>query len=292
MDEERVCRPLSEPVLPELPFFMFSKRRVDALPVQIEATGIPSTYWRVVADPLAGFPGEVAFRIHTFVVVPRIYDEYPSVPESISLGRTARLCSELGISDSGHNLNCVTRALCQLSNAQITARLDYRGADGLTYRLDAEFPRYTAHPERDGIQVRLSAPYRQLLCRAAPSFVDLPYLLPLPPGAQRFYQLVNAKLHDTIKHGRPIVMTYSEYCMRTSQARYFDREAVQKQMYKLHAPHIRSGYLDKTIHYHPFTHSTGVRDWLIEYAAGYRARSEYDRALKWRAAASWGEVRA
>jgi hypothetical protein len=59
-----------------------------------------------------------------------------------------------------------------------------------------------------------------------------------------------------------------------TQERHFDRARVQKQMYKVHRPHLSSGYL-KSVRYQETTDSEGKPDWSIYYVPGPKARAEY-----------------
>src|SRR5205085_2386769 len=74
--------------------------------------------------------------------------------------------------------------------------------------------------------------------------LDYDYLRELSPGAQRFYELLSYQIFAALRNARPRAkMLYSYYCTRAPQTRYLDYDHVKKQMYKLHAPHKKSGYI-------------------------------------------------
>jgi len=69
-------------------------------------------------------------------------------------------------------------------------------------------------------------------------------------------------------------MLYSEYCEATGQRRLTTGTEVSKQMYKLHKPHLDSGYLAK-VEFEKMLDAAGQPDWNIWYMPGSRARDEY-----------------
>jgi hypothetical protein len=58
-------------------------------------------------------------------------------------------------------------------------------------------------------------------------------------------------------------MLYSDYCTHAPQVQYPDWERVRKQMYKVYAPHIASGYIAKVTFEETMT--AGMRDWEMYY---------------------------
>ena len=67
---------------------------------------------------------------------------------------------------------------------------------------------------------------------------------------------------------------YSDYCLRAPQERYFDRARVQKQMYKIHKPHLDSEYISD-IRYLKTVDAEGTPDWEMCYVPGRRARAHF-----------------
>src|SRR5262249_48628082 len=58
------------------------------------------------------------------------------------------------------------------------------------------------------------------------------------------------------------------------QQRYGEAIPVQKQMYKLHRPHLASGYLAQ-VRYSATTDAAGQPDWFLHYTPGPKAAAEY-----------------
>jgi hypothetical protein len=65
-----------------------------------------------------------------------------------------------------------------------------------------------------------------------------------------------------------------DYCLLSTQQRYTLYDQVKKQMYKVHQPHLASGYLMK-VQYEATMAEDGVPDWLLHYTPGPKARAEY-----------------
>ena len=93
--------------------------------------------------------------------------------------------------------------------------------------------------------------------------------------AQRFYELLSYKMFATLKHHRPhATLRYTDYCLLSTQQRYTAAIPMQKQMYKVHRPHVASGYLT-TVQYEATTDDDGCPDWLMHYTPGPKARTEF-----------------
>ncbi len=69
-------------------------------------------------------------------------------------------------------------------------------------------------------------------------------------------------------------MRYSEFCRHAPQTRYTGFGPMRKQMAKLHAPHLRSGYL-AGVEYEPTSDREGRPDWAMIYTPGPKAKAEY-----------------
>ena len=105
--------------------------------------------------------------------------------------------------------------------------------------------------------------------------LDLSYKKQLPPTAQRFYEIVSYKIFAALKHNQPAAqMAYSEYCTFSAQQRYFDYDHFKKQMYKVHRPHLASGYITR-LQFSEATDENGKQDWIMSYTPGPKARAEY-----------------
>jgi hypothetical protein len=105
--------------------------------------------------------------------------------------------------------------------------------------------------------------------------LDYDYLKALPPAAQRCYELISYKLFTALKYQHPHAkFLYSEYCAFAAQQRYTDYDQVKKQMYKIHKPHVASGYFER-VRYEAITDEDGHPDWMMFYVPGPKARAEY-----------------
>jgi hypothetical protein len=106
---------------------------------------------------------------------------------------------------------------------------------------------------------------------------DYDYLKALTPAAQRFYEIVSAKFYNTFRFNNlnASKIAYSEYCAYSAQQRYFDYEHFKKQMYKVHLPHKKSGYLSD-VSYESMQDADGKPDWMMRYVPGPKAKNEFE----------------
>ncbi len=127
----------------------------------------------------------------------------------------------------------------------------------------------------DAVYLVLSEPYLDILNHAPVRPLDYAYLKALTPTAQRFYELLSYKMFAALKYRHAhATLRYAEYCLLSTQQRYTVFEQVQKQMYKVHRPHLASGYLVK-VQYEAVTDDDGQPDWLLHYIPGPKAQAEY-----------------
>jgi len=119
--------------------------------------------------------------------------------------------------------------------------------------------------------------------------LDYDYLMRLPPGPQRFYELLSFQIYGALASGRSRAkMRYSDYCKYAPQVRYFDFDHLKKQMFKIHIPHRESGYITK-VEYQETTDSEGKWSrWKAqrryrETVAGKAKRNEQSRCYRQRA---------
>ena len=98
----------------------------------------------------------------------------------------------------------------------------------------------------DAVYLILNDPYREVLNNAPTRPLDYEYLKTLAPSAQRFYEIVSYKIFAAIKYKHATAkISYSDYCTFSAQQHYQDYEHIKKQMYKVHRPHLKSGYIKK-----------------------------------------------
>lgn len=280
-----------ETALSRFPVHKLARKR-GGITIDIKETtsaGELRTRWKVSYNSEYGQPGPLAYKVDTLIINRRIDDERPSIPKIIKLGSLSEICRELRMHFSGGNTNDVRKALMQNAFAGITAKLSYKASDGTERTIEAAFTRYsvifTGEKFPDGrkanaVYVILNDIYMKVLNEAQTRPLDYDYLRDLPPAAQRFYELIGFQIYAVLKHERPRArLLYSDFCTRAPQTRYPDYEHVKKQMYKVHAPHLRSGYLAK-VEFQEQRGEGGELDWLMLYTPGRRAQAEFREASK------------
>ncbi len=278
-----------ETALSRFPVHKLARQR-GGITIDIRETtsaGEVKTKWKVSYNNEYGQPGALAYKVDTLIINRRIDDERPSIPKVVKLGSLREVCKELGMRFSGANTNDVKKALMQNVGAIITAKLSYKATDGTERTIEAGFSRYsvifTGERFPDGrkanaVYILLNDIYLKVLNEAQTRPLDYDYLRDLPPTAQRFYELIGFQIYAVLKHERPRArLSYSDFCTRAPQTRYLDWEHVRKQMYKVHAPHLKAGYLAKVEFQEQQTES-GEPDWIMLYTPGHRAEAEFREA--------------
>jgi hypothetical protein len=278
-----------ETALSRFPVHKLARQR-GGITIDIRETtsaGEVKTKWKVSYNNEYGQPGALAYKVDTLIINRRIDDERPSIPKIVKLGSLREVCKELGMRFSGANTNDVKKALMQNVGAIITAKLSYKATDGTERTIEAGFSRYsvifTGERFPDGrkanaVYILLNDVYMKVLNEAQTRPLDYDYLRDLPPTAQRFYELIGFQIYAVLKHARPRArLSYSDFCTRAPQTRYLDWEHVRKQMYKVHAPHLKAGYLAKVEFQEQQTES-GEPDWIMLYTPGHRAEAEFREA--------------
>lgn len=185
---------------------------------------------------------------------------------------------------SGKNTNDVKRALRQNAGAFITAKRTFRGNDGRELTAEISDTRYGVvfasekfpnGSRADAVYILLHEAYREVLNAAPTRPLDYDYLKDLSPCAQRVYELLSFQFFAALRNQRPRTkLLYSYYCARAPQTRYVDYDHVKKQMYNLHAPHRRAGYIS-AVEVRQTTDGQGQPDWEMLYTPGRRAKAEF-----------------
>ncbi len=250
-----------------------------------EANGIRETalQWKVSYNSEYGQPGPLAYKIDTLIINRRIEEACRPIPRMIKLGSLHDICRELGVSE-GKNIVTIKNALHQNASAYITAKIQYRQADGTERTLEAGFTRYSViltgeklpdGRKADGVYIVLNDSFIQVLNGAMTRPLDYDYLKSLPPAPQRFYELLSYQIYAALKYDRPRAkVNYSEFCAHAPQTRHSDWERVRSQMTKVHRPHLASGYITK-VDFQSTADSDGQPDWIMLYQPGPKARAEY-----------------
>jgi hypothetical protein len=276
----------TDTVLSRYPIHRLSKRGNIQIEIRRQAQdGEVLLNWEVSHNSRHGQPGPLAYKLDTLVINRRIDEARRPLPQVICLGSLRDICEELGLHASGQNIAHLKKALRQNAFAAITAKVRYRGADGAERFAEINDTRYgvifTGEKLPDGrradaVYIALHEFYREVLDNTMSRPLDYDYLKALPPGPQRFYELISYQVYAALKHKRPRAKyLYSEYCTYAPQTRYFDYEHVKKQMYKVHAPHRKSGYLDG-VEFEAVTDGSGRPDWIMFYTPGRKAKAEHD----------------
>ena len=275
----------TETVLSKLPVHNLAKMgRVDIQILKQGLNGQVELKWEVSYSDRYGQARQLAYKLDTIVIDRAIEAAGKPLPERLKLGSLREISEQLGISEGGRDLKLLKRAFHQNAGAYIVAKFRYRANDGSEKLLEAGFHRYSVFFSgdtfKDGIRadavyIEFQPSFREVLNNASFRPLDLSYKKQLPPTAQRFYEIVSYKIFAALKHNQPVAqMAYSEYCTFSAQPRYFDYDHFKKQMYKVHRPHLASGYITK-LQFSEATDENGKPDWIMSYTPGPKARAEY-----------------
>lgn len=275
----------AETALSRYPVHNLSK--TDSISIHIHRkgeAGDADIEWIVSPSREYGEPRQLAYKVDTLIVNRRIDQAGRPIPRVIRLGSFRQLCAELDMAPGGDNFAGLRLALLQNASAFITAKLSYRAADGVTRKFEAGFTRYSVvftgdempNGQRAGaVHILLNEHYWKLLNKAQFRPLDYDYQKSLRPAAHRFYALLSFPMYGSLSKGQSEArLLYSDYCLRAPQERYFDRARVQKQMYKIHKPHLDSEYI-ADVRYVKASDAEGNPDWEILYTPGRRARAHF-----------------
>lgn len=276
----------TETVLCQYPIHKLSK---DKKPVQIKLTrenarGKSETTWKVSPNAEYGHPGELAYKIDSLVINRLIDQLYPDIPEFFQIADSLNEISEMVGKVNTRDTNKIKNALYQNAFAAITARLEFIGKDKKQRRFEFGSTRYGVvfvgerlpnGETAEAIFVVLNPLFRDLLRNAKRRPLDYDYLMALPPAAQRWYELVSFQIFAALNLGNPRARyLYSELCDRAPITRFFTWEKAKKQLYKIHRPHLSSGYISK-VEVEQTADEQGRPDWFLWYTPGKKANREF-----------------
>jgi hypothetical protein len=271
----------TETALSRFPTHRLVKRGDVQIEIKNQAAAL---LWEVTHNSKYGQPGPLAYKLDTLIVNRRIEEAGRPVPKLIRLGSLRDICRELGNSEGGESTLAVRKALLQNAFAGITAKITYRAVDQTERTLEAAFTRYAViftgetlpdGAAADGVYLVLNDVYLEVLNAAITRPLDYDYMRALPPAAQRFYEIVSYQIYGALLHKNERArLRYSEYCLLSTATRYFDFDHVKKQMYKVHRPHLTSGYLAK-VAFDQTVDANGQPDWFMYYVPGPNASREY-----------------
>jgi hypothetical protein len=274
-----------ETALSRFPIHRLAKKGSISIDLQrLTENGKADFKWEVTYNIKHGQPGPLAYKVDTLIINRCIDEMGRPLPEVIRIGSLSDICRALGSSDTGPNIADLKRAFLQNASAFINAKIRYKTKAGKDKWGEIGYSRYSviftgeALPDgrqADAVYMVLNPPYRDLLNHVELRPLDYDYLVQLPPGAQRFYELLSFQIYGAIAGARPRAkMLYSDYCKYAPQTRYLDFDHVKKQMYKVHLPHRESGYIVK-VDYDDATDIEGNPDWEMFYTPGPKAIAEY-----------------
>ena len=274
----------TETVLSKLPIHNLAKRgKINIEIKKKNDRGAVDLRWEVSYNERYGQPRQLAYKLDTLLVNRRIEEAGRPLPKVIRLGSLREICKELEMSEGEATLQ-IKKAIHQNAGTYITAKLRYKGTDGIERTLEAGFTRYNVvftgeslpdGRKADAVFLILNEPYWEVLNNAPFRPLDYDYLKQLSPAPQRFYEVISYRVFAALKHKHPHAkISYSDYCTFSAQQRYFDYDHFKKQMYKVHRPHMQSGYLSK-VRYEETSDGDGNVDWTMYYTPGAKAKNEY-----------------
>jgi hypothetical protein len=266
----------------ELPVHQVAKRGEEKIRIlKRQRGGQIEARWSVDYNPTVGRPGQLAYRLDTWVIKRRLSAMRRPFPRLVRIGDLREIAREL---NHGGDTNAVRRAFEQNATTFIRAKLAYRTTDGREETLEGYFNRYTVfyrgHALPGGrraetVYISLNDPYYDMVNSAIVRPLDFAYMRRLTPSAQRFYELLSPRLFATIKYGHECAwIRYSDYCQHAVQKRQGTRRRMQTQMAHVQRAHLGSGYIDAVEYQNAPADDRGP-DWILRYQPGPRARREY-----------------
>ncbi|NNE19983.1 MAG: hypothetical protein HKN10_16050 [Myxococcales bacterium] len=268
----------------EMPIHQLAKRGGEAIRIlKRKPGGRIELQWSVDYSTAAGTPGQLAYRLDTWVIKRRLDKLRKPIPRLIEIGDLRKIAREL---NHGGDTNAVRRAFDQNAATFIRAKITYRTADKQGATLEGYFSRYNVfyrgHSLPGGrraetVYISLNDPYYDLVREGKARPLDLEYQRSLTPSAQRFYEIISRRIYAALKNsGSTARIRYSDYCQYAAQKPQSSRSRMQAQMAAVHRPHRESGYIAE-VKYRRSPNPEGNLDWIIEYTPGDRAKSEYAR---------------
>ena len=214
--------------------------------------GAATLVWRVSHNSEHGQPGPLAYKIDTLVVNRKLDEAGRPTPASSGLGASPTSAGSWAWSTAARTGPTSSGRCTRTPSPPSRPRSDTRPSMGPGSRVRHD----PVHRRDDRRDVARRAAGR---CRLHPPARPLPEVLrlrpvagrsitttsrPYPPPPSRYYELLSYHVFVALKHGQPRAqMRYSEFCRHAPQTRYTGFGPMRKQMAKIHAPHLRSGYL-------------------------------------------------
>lgn len=273
-------------ILGRLPVHQLSKKGKVNIRIMERSSqnGRIELYWKVDDTNDAGVPRQIAYKLDTLFIQRKFNELGRPLPKLIRLGSLREIGREVGL---GGDTVTVRKALSKNARVWITGKLKVKDAEGREDYFEFEDNRYgiavrgTKLPNgrtAETVYLMLSEWYWNVLNKSPVRPLDYEYLKQLNPASQRWYELAGPQLFAAVKYKLPHVkMTYSDYCERAPQTRFYVRSTVQAQMSRVHRPH-RKGTMPYIagLKWNAITDNQGNPDWEILYTAGERAIAEYE----------------
>ena len=274
----------AETALSRFPIHRLSKSGKVSIEIKLKnAQGELITKWQV-KNP----PDPLGYKIDTLIINRRIDELEKPVPKLIKLGSLRELADEIGFKHTG-NTDRIKNALIQNALAGITAKFNYKTKIGVIRTIELADTRYAViftgeelpnGDKAEATYILLHDIYREILNTAPTRPLDFDYLKELTPITQRFYELLSYQIYGVLENKRSTAkMLYSEFCTYAPQTRFFDWEQVRPQMYRVHKPHLESGYIEN-VRFEKQRTDDGTADWLFIYTAGRKAKGEHTFAKR------------
>ena len=270
----------TETALSRYPIHRISNRgTIDIDIIQRDEKGAIVFRWSVSHSSRYGQPGPLAYKLDTLIINRRIDEARRPVPKILRLGTLHEMAQELGL---GADTNKIKTALLQNAFTGITAKTSYRGDNRENTPFDFGDTRYGViftgeklpnGQKADAVYLIFHEIYLRVLNTATRRPLDYDYLRELTPGAQRFYEILSYEMLPAIKYNQRAKLPYSEFCMFSTMTRYETFDQVKKQMWKIHQPHIQSGYITK-VEYEETVDEDGHPDWNMFYTPGEKAKKQ------------------
>lgn len=278
----------TETVLSRFPVHRLSKKGSVSIEIKkLTPSGELKTKWEVTYNSKYGQPGPLAYKLDTLILNRKIEEAGKPIPKIIKLGSLNEIGEQLGLAKT-RDTGRIRKALRQNAGAFIVAKFTYKATDKEERFAEIEDTRYGIiytgeqlpnGEKADAVYIILHDIYREILNNAPTRPLDYEYMRELSPAVQRFYELLSYQMYAALKRKTVAKLLYSEFCFYAPQTRYEDWEHIKKQMYKLHKPHLESGYIEK-ISFEETWKEDGSRDWIMIYVPGAKAKGEHTAALR------------
>jgi hypothetical protein len=301
----------------DLPFFYYTKQKA-ALEKDIEYEGQDFAgrpmRWSVTPSrsPKIGAPAIEASEVWYRLVKPTIdthFNQDEGAAYVIPLGRLRECLRAIDWTEGGFEARRLLKALRQIGAAWCiadlwipTTKTNEQGETLFTH-VKGEFSKMTIYAIgskhiteeelKDGkfnfdfdlddtIYILLNPIEAQIQKSQPQRYLDNDYMFSVKPAAQRWYQLVSAKIFGVVKNkGAYCEIKYSWYVKHHhTLKRHYQRFRVVEQMNEIVKDHLANNYISK-VEYRKFKEPDQELDWVIRYYPGEAAKESIGKILKY-----------